>query len=205
MVGRGAYGAPWMPARIDATLSSGRDPGSPPLAEQGAIARRHVEAMLAEHGPEHGLRIARKHVGWYLASSGRPADAVAAGRRRRARRRMPARCWTDWPCSTTKPTGPKRGRWPHERRGTRSPGGTSQRRHIEHDLLLAALPHPVLVLGDDDRVLYANLAAETFFSLSHGMLKRQTLPDIIAFASPLARWWGRCASRAPPSTSTASR
>jgi two-component system nitrogen regulation sensor histidine kinase GlnL len=61
----------------------------------------------------------------------------------------------------------------------------SQRRHIEHDLLLAALPHPVLVLADDDRVLYANLAAESFFSLSHGMLKRQTLPDIIAFSSPL--------------------
>ena len=61
----------------------------------------------------------------------------------------------------------------------------SPRRHIEHDLLLGALPHPVLVLGDDDRVLYANLAAETFFSLSHGMLKRQTLPDIIAFSSPL--------------------
>jgi two-component system, NtrC family, nitrogen regulation sensor histidine kinase GlnL len=61
----------------------------------------------------------------------------------------------------------------------------SQRRHIEHDLLLAALPHPILVLADDDRVLYANLAAESFFSLSHGMLKRQTLPDIIAFSSPL--------------------
>jgi len=61
----------------------------------------------------------------------------------------------------------------------------SQRRHIEHDLLLAALPHPILVLGEDDRVLYANLAAETFFSLSHGMLKRQKLPDIIAFSSPL--------------------
>jgi len=64
-------------------------------------------------------------------------------------------------------------------------GTPSQRRHIEHDLLLAALPHPILVLGEDDRVLYANLAAETFFSLSHGMLKRQKLPDIIAFASPL--------------------
>ena len=66
-----------------------------------------------------------------------------------------------------------------------------QRRHIEHDLLLAALPHPVLVLGDDDRVLYANLAAETFFSLSHGMLKRQTLPDIIAFSSPLGALVGQ--------------
>ena len=68
---------------------------------------------------------------------------------------------------------------------------SSQRRHIEHDLLLAALPHPVLVLGDDDRVLYANLAAETFFSLSHGMLKRQTLPDIIAFSSPLGTLVGQ--------------
>jgi two-component system, NtrC family, nitrogen regulation sensor histidine kinase GlnL len=42
------------------------------------------------------------------------------------------------------------------------------------------------VLGDDERVLYANSAAESFFSLSLGMLKRQTLPDIIAFASPLS-------------------
>jgi two-component system nitrogen regulation sensor histidine kinase GlnL len=60
------------------------------------------------------------------------------------------------------------------------------RRHIEYDLLLATLPHPILVLGEDDRVLYANAAAESFFSLSQGMLKRQTLPDIIAFSSPLA-------------------
>jgi two-component system nitrogen regulation sensor histidine kinase GlnL len=73
----------------------------------------------------------------------------------------------------------------------RDRAGTSQRRHIEHDLLLAALPHPVLVLGDDDRVLYANLAAETFFSISHGMLKRQTLPDIIAFSSPLGALVGQ--------------
>ena len=64
-------------------------------------------------------------------------------------------------------------------------GGAGPRRHIEHDLLLAALPHPILVLGDDDRVLFANAAAESFFSLSLGVLKRQTLPDIIAFSSPL--------------------
>jgi len=68
----------------------------------------------------------------------------------------------------------------------RERAGPGQRRHIEHDLLLAALPHPILVLGEDERVLYANGAAESFFSLSHGMLKRQTLPDIIAFSSPLA-------------------
>ncbi len=65
------------------------------------------------------------------------------------------------------------------------------RRHIEYDLLLAALPHPILVLGDDDRVLYANAAAESFFSLSQGMLKRQSLPDIIAFSSPLSALVGQ--------------
>ena len=42
---------------------------------------RHVEDMLTEHGARHGLRMARKHVGWYLASSGRPAEAVKAWRR----------------------------------------------------------------------------------------------------------------------------
>lgn len=67
----------------------------------------------------------------------------------------------------------------------------SPRRHIEHDLLLSVLPHPILVLGDDDRVLYANAAAETFFSLSQGVLKRQTLPDIIAFSSPLSALVGQ--------------
>jgi two-component system nitrogen regulation sensor histidine kinase GlnL len=69
--------------------------------------------------------------------------------------------------------------------------GANPRRHIEHDLLLAALPHPILVLGEDDRVLYANAAAESFFSLSQGVLKRQTLPDIIAFSSPLAALVGQ--------------
>jgi two-component system nitrogen regulation sensor histidine kinase GlnL len=67
----------------------------------------------------------------------------------------------------------------------------SPRRHVEHDLLLSVLPHPILVLGDDDRVLYANAAAETFFSLSQGVLKRQTLPDIIAFSSPLSALVGQ--------------
>jgi tRNA-dihydrouridine synthase B len=82
MVGRGAYGAPWMPSRIDTALTDGRDPGPPPLERQSAIARPHVESMLEEHGTTHGLRIARKHIGWYLASSGRSSDAVAGWRRR---------------------------------------------------------------------------------------------------------------------------
>jgi len=81
MIGRGAYGAPWMPSRIAAALTTDNDPGSPPLAEQGAVAVDHVAAMI-EHGGIHGLRGARKHIGWYLASSGAPANDVKAWRRR---------------------------------------------------------------------------------------------------------------------------
>ena len=38
--------------------------------------------MLTQHGRTHGLRSARKHIGWYLATSGRPAETVKAWRRR---------------------------------------------------------------------------------------------------------------------------
>lgn len=82
MVGRGAYGAPWMPGRIAASLTTGHDPGAPALSERAAIAVAHVEAILEQDGPAHGLRNARKHIGWYLAASGRPAEAVQAWRRR---------------------------------------------------------------------------------------------------------------------------
>ena len=82
MVGRGAYGKPWMLARIDTALASGCDPGPPPLLKQAAIARRHVEDMLAEHGARRGLNVARKHIGWYLASSGRPENIVKTWRQR---------------------------------------------------------------------------------------------------------------------------
>jgi nifR3 family TIM-barrel protein len=81
MVGRGACGAPWMPARIAAALAAD-DPGPPPLSEQRAVALGHVEAMVEQDGPRVGLRNARKHIGWYLGSSGRPAETVKAWRRR---------------------------------------------------------------------------------------------------------------------------
>ena len=80
MVGRGAYGAPWLPGRIGRFLASGRDPGAPGLSEQGRIAIRHVEAMLAHYGTALGLRNARKHIGWYLAASGKDAASVKAWR-----------------------------------------------------------------------------------------------------------------------------
>jgi nifR3 family TIM-barrel protein len=63
MVGRGAYGAPWLPARIASFLRDGRDPGPPSLQQQRAIALEHLDAMLAHYGTFLGLRNARKHIG----------------------------------------------------------------------------------------------------------------------------------------------
>jgi nifR3 family TIM-barrel protein len=85
MIGRGACGAPWLPARIAAFLASGVDPGAPGLARQGEIAATHIEAMLGEGRCERALREARKHVGWYLQSAlpgPRWASAVRAWRAR---------------------------------------------------------------------------------------------------------------------------
>jgi len=69
MVGRGAYGAPWLPGRIAAALA-GSDPGAPSLAEQSRIAVEHIAGMLSHYGCALGLRNARKHIGWYLEQSG---------------------------------------------------------------------------------------------------------------------------------------
>jgi nifR3 family TIM-barrel protein len=82
MVGRGAYGAPWQPGRIARFLDSGRDPGPPPLAERGQIAVEHVEAMLVHYGTALGLKNARKHIGWYLETSGADAATVKSWRQR---------------------------------------------------------------------------------------------------------------------------
>jgi two-component system, NtrC family, nitrogen regulation sensor histidine kinase GlnL len=64
-------------------------------------------------------------------------------------------------------------------------GSMPPRRHIEHDMLLAALPHPILVLAEADRVIYANSAAEVFLATSQAVLKRHTLTEILHFGSPL--------------------
>ncbi len=62
---------------------------------------------------------------------------------------------------------------------------TISRRPVEHDMLLSALPHPILVLADENRIVYANAAAEGFLSTSIAVLKRLTLDDVIAFGCPL--------------------
>jgi tRNA-dihydrouridine synthase B len=81
MIGRGAYGQPWMPARIAQALATGTDPGQPDIATQRAVALEHIELMLSHYGRRLGLLNARKHIGWYLETSGRPEATAKAWRR----------------------------------------------------------------------------------------------------------------------------
>jgi nifR3 family TIM-barrel protein len=80
MIGRGAYGAPWQMGRIAAALATGTDPGAPPLTERAAIACEHVDDMLLHYGRALGLKNARKHIGWYLETSGQPIPIVKTWR-----------------------------------------------------------------------------------------------------------------------------
>ncbi|MDX1580951.1 MAG: tRNA dihydrouridine synthase DusB [Alphaproteobacteria bacterium] len=77
MIGRGCYGRPWFPAQVMAYLRAGRSlegvPADPALTEQLEIVLEHYDAMLEHYGEEAGVRIARKHLGWY--SKGLPGSS----------------------------------------------------------------------------------------------------------------------------------
>ena len=51
--------------------------------------------------------------------------------------------------------------------------------------IAASLPQPLIMVGADGRVLYANQAAEQFFAMGLGFLLRQKLADLVPFGSPL--------------------
>ncbi|WP_137392080.1 two-component system sensor histidine kinase NtrB [Rhodoligotrophos defluvii] len=55
----------------------------------------------------------------------------------------------------------------------------------EADMLVSALPDPLLTVDADGRVLFANVAAEGFFQTSALLLKRQRLAELVPFASPI--------------------
>lgn len=65
MIGRAAQGDPWLFARIRAYLENGRVLPSPTPVEALETLREHVRALHEFHGAALGLRIARKHAGWY--------------------------------------------------------------------------------------------------------------------------------------------
>ena len=63
MVGRGTMGCPWLVGQIDAALSGRPVPPTPEPAEKLALAAEQLRALVAAKG-DHGLLIARKHMGW---------------------------------------------------------------------------------------------------------------------------------------------
>jgi tRNA-dihydrouridine synthase B len=78
MIGRGACGRPWFPNQVAHFLKTGERLPDPSPDEQMAIVLEHYDAMLAHYGTEPGLRMARKHLGWY--ARGFPGAAEFRGR-----------------------------------------------------------------------------------------------------------------------------
>jgi tRNA-dihydrouridine synthase B len=65
MIGRGAYGKPWLPGQVMQWLRTGERRPEPGIDEQYRVIMDHYEAMLEHYGPQTGTNIARKHIGWY--------------------------------------------------------------------------------------------------------------------------------------------
>ncbi len=78
MIGRGACGRPWFLGQAIEFLRTGRRLPDPGPAERKALLLEHFEATLVHYGTRHGIRIARKHLGWY--TKGLPRSAEFRGR-----------------------------------------------------------------------------------------------------------------------------
>ena len=77
MIGRAAQGRPWIFREIAHFLATGAHLPPPTVGEARALIVEHLHDHYAFYGEEAGVRIARKHLGWYTAS--------------RRRRRVPPR------------------------------------------------------------------------------------------------------------------
>jgi tRNA-dihydrouridine synthase B len=74
MIGRGAYGRPWFLDQVRQFLATGRRAPDPALGEQRDVLLEHYEALLGHYGIDVGVRVARKHVGWYSRGLARSAE-----------------------------------------------------------------------------------------------------------------------------------
>lgn len=71
LVGRGAFGKPWIIRQMQAAVDGTPIPADPPTEEKWRTALEQYRASLAHYGPDLGRRVVRKHLGWY-------ADAIAS-------------------------------------------------------------------------------------------------------------------------------
>ena len=65
MIGRGAYGRPWLLGQVMEWFATGRRIADPTIDEQYSLISEHYDEMLAHYGIETGVNMARKHIGWY--------------------------------------------------------------------------------------------------------------------------------------------
>lgn len=66
MIGRAAQGYPWIFRDIGHYLATGQSLPPPSFQEIGALVLEHVQALHQFYGAYLGVRIARKHIGWYV-------------------------------------------------------------------------------------------------------------------------------------------
>ena len=65
LVGRGSYGRPWFLNQISHYLKTGERLADPTMQEQMETVLEHFDGMLSHYGAQSGVKIARKHLGWY--------------------------------------------------------------------------------------------------------------------------------------------
>jgi tRNA-dihydrouridine synthase B len=73
MIGRGAYGRPWLIGQVMHWFATGQRRADPSIDEQYAVITSHYRAMLEHYGRDVGVNMARKHIGWY--TKGLPGSA----------------------------------------------------------------------------------------------------------------------------------
>lgn len=73
LIGRGTYGRPWFPNQVAHYLETGEKFDDPTVAEQMDMLLEHYQSIMEHYGETPGVRVARKHIGWY--SKGLPNSA----------------------------------------------------------------------------------------------------------------------------------
>jgi nifR3 family TIM-barrel protein len=84
MIGRGAYGRPWIAGQVRASLE-GAAYDEPDLTARLDIGLTHLDETITFYGDLHGVKIFRKHLGWYVQGAPAPFDPLA---RREAKARL---------------------------------------------------------------------------------------------------------------------
>ena len=69
MIGRGSYGRPWLAANLDRALARDEPLAEPGAAERFEIILAHLARSLKFYGDALGLRVFRKHLGWYVENA----------------------------------------------------------------------------------------------------------------------------------------